>query len=83
MNQHQAPLGMVATLGHPSNKCLIVKAETFWRYVHSGEIVNDEDFRAGWDEYPKKSPEEPRQCPVMWCDRIWQECRAHNPEVYQ
>jgi hypothetical protein len=50
MNQHEAPYGTVATLGHPSNEILIVKTRgDDWRYVNNGRIVDDEDFRAGWE----------------------------------
>jgi len=52
MNQNTAPVGMIATIGHPANNVLIVKTSYgFWRYVDSGKIVDDEDFRAGWDDY--------------------------------
>jgi hypothetical protein len=60
MNQHQAPTGTVATLGHPANRCLIVKSTTGrWRYVDTGDLVDDEDFRAGWDIYtPTERPDQ-------------------------
>lgn len=49
MNQHEAPAYTVATIGHPANGIAIVKTQQgFWRYVESGEIVDNEDFRAGW-----------------------------------
>lgn len=51
MNQHQASVGTVATLGHPANKCLIVKAADGWVYLHNLQPVEDEEFRAGWDVY--------------------------------
>lgn len=52
VNQHEAPRGMVATIGHPANKILIVKTnEDLWRYVDSGKPVDDEHFRGGWDDY--------------------------------
>jgi len=50
MNQHEAPAYTVATIGHPGNGIAIVKSQQgFWRYVESGEIVADEDFRGGWE----------------------------------
>jgi hypothetical protein len=62
MTQTTAPVGTVATLGHPANRILIVKTSAgFWRYVDSGGIVDGEDFRAGWDIYtPDVSPHPPR-----------------------
>lgn len=61
MNQHQAPLGTVATLGHPANLILIVKGEYCWRYVNSGVGVDDIDFRAGWDFYEPATHDGPRR----------------------
>lgn len=59
MTQATAPLGTVATLGHPANRILIVKANDegrgYWRYLHDGSVVDDEDFRAGWDIYPRNA----------------------------
>lgn len=49
MTQTSAPDGTMALLGHPSNNQRIVKVNGNWLYVHSGEIVDPEDFRAGWD----------------------------------
>jgi hypothetical protein len=54
MNQHEAPVGTVATLGHPGNNRLIVKitstpVEHWVYYDDRNKIVPDEDFRAGWD----------------------------------
>lgn len=44
----QAPAGTIALLGHPANEIRIVKtARGFWRYVEGGEVVPEEDFRAG------------------------------------
>lgn len=51
MNQNQAPIGTVATLGHPANRILIAKGDRGWVYLHDGSLVDDEDFRAGWDFY--------------------------------
>lgn len=51
MNQHEAPTGYVATIGHPANRILIVKIDQGWRYLHDGAMVDDEAFRGGWDEY--------------------------------
>lgn len=49
MNQHTAPVGTLATIGHPANNCRIIKTGLgHWRYVDSDKIVNGEDFRAGW-----------------------------------
>ncbi len=56
MNQHQAPIGTVATIGHPANKTLIAKGSEGWRYLHNGKPVNDEDFRGGWDDYIPETP---------------------------
>ena len=53
MTQTNAPIGTVATLGHPANKHLIVKAEGGWRSL-SGPyfgMIDPEEFRAGWDIY--------------------------------
>jgi hypothetical protein len=50
MTQTEAPYGTFGTIGHPLNRCYIVKTMSgFWRYANSGSPVNDEDFRAGWD----------------------------------
>lgn len=54
MNQHEAPRGTIATIGHRANEILIVRGEACWRYVDSGEPVSDEDFRAGWNFYTPK-----------------------------
>lgn len=59
------PRGTVAILGHPGSKILIVKGQADWRYVDNGEVVDPEDFRAGWDihlpehdeHYEDESPE--------------------------
>lgn len=50
MRQSEAPVGTIATLGHPANQVLIVKSnQTDWRYLYDGSLVDPEDFRAGWD----------------------------------
>lgn len=57
MNQHTAPIGTVATIGHPANNILIRKYDhDEWRYMHSGEPVSDEEFRGGWDVAPQPPP---------------------------
>jgi hypothetical protein len=48
MNQNQAPIGTVATIGHPANRCLIAKGNEGWRYLDTGKLVDPEMFRAGW-----------------------------------
>lgn len=63
MTPDEAPLGTVATLGHPANKILIVKGAHDWRYVHNGLFVKPEDFRAGWEVYV---PEARRQLTVRF-----------------
>lgn len=56
MNQHEAPAYTVATIGHPNNGIVIVKTQQgYWRYVESGEIVDSEDFRSGWQPLPDKA----------------------------
>ena len=50
MNQNTAPAGTLAVIGHPANNIRIVKVGERWRYVHSGDLVDPEDFRAGWSE---------------------------------
>lgn len=53
VTQSQAEPGTVAYLGHPANEILVVKApQGFWRYVHSGEVVDEEQFRGGWHPLP-------------------------------
>ena len=48
--QISAPVGSYGTLGHPGNKIYITKTSSGdWRYVDTGHLVEDEDFRAGWD----------------------------------
>jgi hypothetical protein len=50
MIQSEPPYGSVATIGHPGNGTFIVKTSYGrWRRVDSGELVDNEDFRAGWD----------------------------------
>ena len=46
-----APVGVVCTLGHPANKCLVIKTNNGWRYVDGYAWVDPEDFRAGFDIY--------------------------------
>lgn len=48
-SQHEPPAFTLATIGHPANGRVIVKTtEGYWRNVHDGRMVDDEDFRAGW-----------------------------------
>lgn len=50
MTQGQAPYGTFGTIGHPANKSYIVKTSfERGRRVNTGDLVDDEDFRAGWD----------------------------------
>lgn len=49
MNQNTAPAGALGVIGHPANNIRIVKVGERWRYVHSGDLVDPEDFRAGWN----------------------------------
>lgn len=50
MTQSEAPEGTVAIIGHPGNRRLIVKTKMgWWRHVDSGDVVDREDFSAGWD----------------------------------
>jgi hypothetical protein len=59
MNQSQAPVGTVATIGHPANGRLIAKGPAGWVLLSDGSMVDPEDFRAGWDIYtpvPVESP---------------------------
>lgn len=58
MNQHQAPRGCVATLGHPANEILVVKGRDGWRYVDTGLPVSNESFRGGWDTYVPEQPDD-------------------------
>lgn len=64
MKQSEAPVGTVATLGHPLNNILIIRINDFgverWVYYDNHiEIVDDEAFRAGWDIAPQPEPFEP------------------------
>lgn len=48
--QTSAPHGSIGTIGHPGNQVYVVKTQLgAWRYVDTGRLVEDEDFRAGWD----------------------------------
>ena len=49
MNQNEAPAGTLAVIGHPANDIRIIKVGERWRYVKTGDLVDPEDFRAGWD----------------------------------
>jgi hypothetical protein len=50
MNQHEAPIHTLATIGHPGNNRYIFKnGDGVWRTVHDGKPVEPEDFRAGWE----------------------------------
>jgi len=53
LTQNNAPVGTVATLGHPGNMCLIVRANDGWRHLGSRfyKMVDPEEFRGGWDLY--------------------------------
>lgn len=51
-DQHDAPVGTLALIGHPANDIRIIKLGTGWAYVSNGEPVDDEGFRAGWDDVP-------------------------------
>lgn len=50
MTLNEAAVGTVATIGDSPNLMFIVKAsDGSWRYVESGALVDDADFRGGWD----------------------------------
>lgn len=56
-SQHEPPAFTLATIGHPANGRVIVKTEDgYWRNVHDGRVVADEDFRAGWQPFQPSAP---------------------------
>lgn len=69
MKQHEMPIGSVITLGRPGDGRLAVKGENGWRLLSSGDLVDPEEFRAGWDDFhPRPGPRaEPAAVPVPSC----------------
>lgn len=52
LTQSNAPVALVALLGYPDNKRFIVKNQRHeWIDIESGDIIDHEDFRAGWLPY--------------------------------
>ena len=49
MNQNNAPVGTMGRIGHPGNDVRIIRTGKGWLYIETGEAVDPEAFRAGWD----------------------------------
>lgn len=49
LNQHEAPVGTIARVGHPANDSRIVKTGVGWIYLDTAKPVDPGAFRAGWD----------------------------------
>jgi hypothetical protein len=68
MNQHEAPVGTIARLGHPDNDARIVKTGVGWIFLATAEPVDPEAFRAGWDVITPNQAEAPTEAAVAGHD---------------